>query len=550
MVEFINKIRSQLNVLFGDMQPHQKVTLVTLGLMVMVPFGMLIFGEEDGGKVPLQYGAAFDSIVQAQAEEALLERGLSDFESVGRRILAPASKVEEYNGALLAAGISSPYVVNELESTLKPINPFTPQHEFKARMDSHLSSKIRNSLRAIDGISDALVIWSKPEGRSRWDRSGGVKASVHVTPEGGRELPRRLVESLRNSVATMVPDLERENVVVIDRSTGKSWAGNDPDDPFDNKLEELKRSRVQFHQNRIQEALNEIAPNAVVAVNVEFDDIMSTRERSQQIDKGAVELTSIQEIAESTSSQGTPSGVPGTASNQPRNLASSTAKQGSSNDKEQRTKSFSVPSMTILDIERTPLNEKSLQVAVSIPEGHIEQLVLSNGVPLGTTDQEKATFRKAVEEESVQFTAKVKRIVAKMIPPNPPNLPEDAVEVTTHRRIEPEPPQVNLPVTDMLKDFLSTWGSSIALTLFGLWALMLLKKSMPVSEAAPSAGALDKLTETVAAVAADAAAAESEAESEAAAQTQNLTSRDTLEMAVDNDPAVAAAIISKWLQNA
>ena len=548
MVEFISKIRSQLNVLFGDMQPHQKVTLVTLGLMVMVPFGMLIFGGKQSGDTPLQWGAAFDVEVLRQAENALHERGFNDFHTVGYRIYAPASKVDEYNGVLMAAGISSPHAYDELESALREMSPFTPQSQFAAQMEVQLAKKLRNNLRAIDGIFDAQVIWSKPEGRSPWNRSGGVKASVHVTPDGGRELPRRLVESLRNSVATMVPDLERENVVVIDRSTGKSWAGNDPDDPFDNKLEELKRSRVQFHRMRIQDALNEIVPHAVVAVNVEFDDIMSIRERKQEIDKAAVELTNEQETEESTSSEGPAAGVPGTASNQPRSLASSSAKQSSSNDKTQRTKSYSVPSMTISETERTPLNEKSMQVAVSIPEGHIEQLVLRAGVPQGTTDEEKTAFQSAVTQEKDAFTTKVKDIVSKMIPPNSP---DGSVVVNTYRRIEQEPPQVSLPFTDMLKDFFSTWGSSIALTLFGLWALMLLKKSMPVSEAAPSASALDKLSQTVAAAAAGAAAAEAEAEAAAtAAENRHLSHRDTLDMAVDDDPAAAAAIISKWLQNA
>lgn len=547
MVEFVNKIRTQLNALFGDMQPHQKMTLVALGLMVMVPFGILIFGGEEGGTTPLQYGAAFDSEVRAQAEQALLDRGFNDFQTVGGRILVPSSKVDEYNGALMAAGISSPHAYDELESALKQVNPFTPQNQFAALMDMQLSKKIRNNLRAIDGIRDAQVIWSRPEGKSRWGKTGGVKASVHVTPDGGRELPRRLVESLRNSVATMVPDLERDNVVVIDRSTGQSWAGNDPDDPFDNKLEELKRSRVQFHQMRIQDALNEIAPNSVVAVNVEFDDVMSSRERKQEIDKG-VPLTSISEKEESSSNEGPASGAPGTASNQPRNLASANAIQTSSTGTNERTKEFSVPSMTISTIERTPLTEKSLQVAVSVPEGHIEQLVMRDGISQGTTDQEKADFLAAFETKKGTFTKNIEDIVTKLIPPTSP---EGSVVVTTHRRIEQPMPQMDLPFTDMLKDFFSTWGSSIALTLFGAWALMLLKKSMPVSETAPSTNALDKLSNTVTTVAEEFANAANEKEvAIAEAEQKRLSNRETLETTVENDPAGAAAILSKWLQEA
>jgi flagellar biosynthesis/type III secretory pathway M-ring protein FliF/YscJ len=547
MIELLGKIRSQLDVLFGDMQPHQKMTLVVLGLMIMIPFGMLIFSGDEGGTTPLQYGAAFDSEVRAQAENALLDRGFNDFQTVGSRILVPSSKVDEYNGALMSAGISSPHAYDELESALKQVNPFTPQNQFAALMDMQLSKKIRNNLRAIGGIRDAQVIWSRPAGKSRWGKTGGVKASVHVTPDGGRELPRRLVESLRNSVATMVPDLERDNVVVIDRSTGQSWAGNDPDDPFNNKLEELKRSRVQFHQMRIQDALSEIAPNSVVAVNVEFDNVMSVRERKQEIDT-AVELTNIVEKAESASTDEPATAVPGTASNQPRNLATSSTRQTSSSTSDELTKSFAVPTMTVSETERTPLNEKSLQVAVSIPQGHIEKLVMREGKTPGTTDQEKADFIAAVAEEKIKFVATVKEIVTKLIPPTSP---EGSVVVTTHRRIEQEIPQLDLPFTDMLKDFLSTWGSSIALTLFGIWALMLVKKSIPVSETAPSTNALDKLSNTVTTVAADFAAAAVEKDVVVTeAEARLMSNRETLETMVENDPASAAAIITKWLQSA
>ena len=174
--------------------------------------------------------------------------------------------------------------------------------------------------------------------------------------------------------------------------------------------------------------------------------------------------------------------------------------------------------------------------------------MIRGGTPLGTTDQEKADFLSKFEEEKKSFTATVTSIVTKLIPPNSP---EGSVVVTTHRRIEQDVPSMDLPFTDMLKDFFSTWGSSIALTLFGAWALMLLKKSMAISESAPSTAALDKLSSTVTTVAADFAAAAVEKEVVVAeAEQRRLSNRETLESTVENDPAAAAAIISKWLQNA
>ena len=66
MVEFINKIRVQFNDLFGDMQPHQKMTLVALGLMVMVPFGILIFGARRHCCAPL-HGKTPDCLTTVRA---------------------------------------------------------------------------------------------------------------------------------------------------------------------------------------------------------------------------------------------------------------------------------------------------------------------------------------------------------------------------------------------------------------------------------------------------------------------------------------------------
>ena len=169
---------------------------------------------------------------------------------------------------------------------------------------------------------------------------------------------------------------------------------------------------------------------------------------------------------------------------------------------------------------------------------------MREGKTPGTTDQEKADFIAAVAEEKKEFVATVKEIVSKLIPPTSP---EGSVVVTTHRRIKPEIPQQDLPFTDILKDFFSTWGSSIALTLFGIWALMLLKKSMPVSETAPSTNALDKLSNTVTTVAA--AAVEKDGVM-AEAEARHMSNREILESMVENDPATAAAIITKWLQSA
>ena len=69
---------------------------------------------------------------------------------------------------------------------------------------------------------------------------------------------------------------------------------------------------------------------------------------------------------------------------------------------------------------------------------------------------------------------------------------------------------------------------------------MMLKKSMPVSGSAPATDALEKLAEAVRPAEAE------ETETEAGP----VTKRDALRTTVEEDPVAAAAVLSKWLQQA
>lgn len=532
----LRQIREQSLALFAQMKPHQRVTFVALALMVLVPFAWLIMNREETGYEPLQWGAAFDREVLMQAEQALIDRNLNDFKTVGQRIVAPASKVEEYNGALAAAGIWSPHARGELEKVLETTSVFTPKDQFDARLRMMLQQEIRRVLRNIDGIQDADVIWARSESRTRGASASGVTAAVHVTPRPGRELSPSLIETLRGSVAGMIPDLKREAVTIVDRSTGQSWTGSNPGDPFDNKLEEKKRKIIQDHTNYIRSKLEEMIPGVVVAVNVEFDNLLSSRERSQQIEKQTVELTSLEQKRTATSSDGPAAGTPGIQSNQPRDL-STAPRQTNSQETDSTTRSFAVPSMTVTEREYVASAPKSFQVAVSIPEEHYEKLVLMDGLVPGATDQEKADFRKAVEAKRNQREPEIKRFVGTLVPAGSP---PEAITVTSHRSIEREVPQTTLPLTEVVRDVVTKWGSSMALAAFAGWALLILKKSMPVSQSADSAKVLEKLTEAV----------KPPVPSVSEEDNQPKSSRDYLKMDVQNDPAAAADILAKWLQRA
>jgi flagellar biosynthesis/type III secretory pathway M-ring protein FliF/YscJ len=535
MLNMIRTILAQGRALFGEMKPHQQMTFVVLALCVMVPFGILIFGSQKNGYQPLQWGALFDRDGLMQAEQALIEAGHEEFETRGQRIYAPAGKVDEYNAVLASTGNVSPGALQDAGSAVESLGPFSTSRQFDLAHDADLRARIQRTLKKIRGIQDAEILWSSSR-VGRWGNVKMTRASVFVTPSGGRPLDSTGAETLRAAVSTMLPDLQRENIVVVDRFTNRSWSLNDPSDPGSGDVEQRKQRYIDDYQQRIRTELEQIIPNVVVAVNVEFGNVVGGFERSQQVDPKTVELTTIEENRTRTSSQAPTSASPGTQANQPRSLANA-GRSTQENDTEKNTKTYAAPSLTWTEKEIAGLETQSVQVAVSIPEEYFEQIVIREGTSPGTTDQEKANFAKKVDDKKNKETEKIKMFVARLIPSASA---ADAISVTTHRTIEPEMPTAEVPMTEFVRDLVNQWGSSLALGVFALWALLMLKKSMPASKGPAQADALDKLVQAV-----------RPPEPVAAPEPPRpVTSRDSLQDLVHSDPAAAAAVLAKMIQKA
>lgn len=530
-METLRQIRDQSSSLFGEMQPHQRLTFGALALIVLVPFGWLIFSSQGGNYVPLQWGATFDSEKLRQAEQALIERGLSDFKTVGQSIQAPADKVDEYNAALLSTGNWSPHAVTHREEALKELSIFQPQNQFRAHMDVHLQKDVARILRGVSGIRSASVLWARA--REGFRTRGEDKASVFATPSGAGPLSAQLVQSLRMSVASVMPALKPENVVVVDQSTGKAWTDASEDDLYRNEREARKREIVHQKQTQIQSHLNQTHPGAIATVNVEFDNLILSTEHKQEVES-SVELQSRVSDKRATSTEGAGANAPGTRANQPQSVAANGAQSQSTNT-EKDTQTQAVPQKVIVtNTEYAPLDSKSMQVVVSIPEDHIETLVLRDGVVLGNTDQEKAEFRSAVEAKRTTQIEAVTQIVTTLLP----GATADAVSVSTFRSVDPVLPEMTLPFTEILRDFFMNWGSSLGLAAFVIWALIMVKKSMPVSDTAPATDALAQLAEAV----------KPPEPVEVEVETGPSTPREFLEERVRNNPAIAADVITKMLQ--
>lgn len=537
MLKQLTDIRDKFNALMGAMAFHQKVTLVVLGVTVLAPFIYLSFGKTETGLEPLQFGAAYDRESLMKAEQTLMDRGFTDFKTVGNRIMAPKSKITEYNAALFSNGAGSPHAGTEWEKNFQTVNVFTPRDQFEEGQDIRLKQELHTTLSKMDGVQDVKVNWARSKSRSRWPNTGSVTATVHVTPKSGRDVTNELASSLRDAVIGMVPDLKKEFVTVIDYRTGRAFKSNDSNDPFDSKAREYKEAVIRDYHSRISGALSFI-PDVVVSVNVEFDNLKMSRERKQQIDPKTVEMATVTKSRTATNVEPQNGGVAGTTSNQPRDITTSQASKQST-EKDSETSTQSAASVTVTESEYMAAAPKAVKVAVSVPEDYFEKVALREGAKIGETDAEKAEFRKAVETIRTREQDKVKNAIATLLPTNSP---PEAVSVTSHTAIPADLPKVDMPLAMTLTEVATNWGSSFALAAFAVWALLMLKKTMP-AQAAPATNNIEALVKSMKPEPPPAPVVVAAPEPAHVPRTK----RELLQASIEQDPAAAAAILTKWL---
>ncbi|NOX54387.1 MAG: hypothetical protein GXP27_08065 [Planctomycetes bacterium] len=536
-MESVRRVFQQFFELYQGMSPSQRATLVIVPLVVIVGLGVVMFTGTSKSYVALSWGKVFTTEELIDAEQTLIQAGLTDFRREGHRILVPAGEVDRYNAALIADGTLPSNSVSEWEKQFEKSNSFTSRRQLEELKEIALRKEMRRVLRAVPAIEDATVFWARTEDRSPFRRKPKVTATVTVRPRSGRELSVTLIESLRNAVANMIPDLKPEDVTIFDQSTGMAHTAPRDGDPFDSRLLAKIRRFEQAEYQKIAHALSTI-DNVLVTVSVDLDNLQRHVERSRTIEK-PVEVRSSVVNKESQVTRPATGGEVGVNSNAPRNLNVGVSAGPTETTTENKSETINVPS-SIVDTEKvyTAAMPQAVRVTVSIPDDYYRAIAQKQGLKEGETDQEKAAFKKALEAIEQQELSRVEAIIRTLLPKD---TPPEAVTVRTYVRLPETQTEPTTPWFYTVLTVLSRWGSAIGLGLFALWALWMLNKSVakvPVPEAPAS------VTELVASI------EKEEEESEQEKGTEQLSKRDRLQMAVRDNPEAAAAVLGKWLRSA
>ncbi len=538
-MEAFNKTLQQFFDLYKSMSPSQRGTLIVVPLIIVGAFAFLMFGDRSSSYVPLSWGKTFTSGELSRAKQTLMDAGLDDYRRKGLRLMVPKNEIDRYNAALVDGGALPTHWTEDLEISLANSGMLDTPGKIRMKMKIVLGRELRRMLRVLPDIEDASLIWAPPT-RRRWpNKSAKVKATLAVLPRRGRELSLSRIQSLRYAVAGMVPDLESDNVTVLNQASGAAYTVESEDSHNLQKARDLERE----YEQKIRSNLAYI-PGVLVTVNVDLENIQHSTERKRTVDNKPVSVMQKDSSRTTSSSQRPARAEPGAGPNVARTLQpAQNGTQRSQQSTDTDTESISLPTVIVIEKTFTPLMPKSVQAAISIPKAYAHTVALENKQvaqaeaqpQAGQQPAEPTVTQAEIAAAEMEIKATVQAQVAKLIPKTSP---PEAIDVSFHVPGVADVAFIEESLVDSVSQMAGRWGGAIGLALFALWVLWMLNKSMSRLPSEDETLKPELLLQS--------RDDEEEPEEE---EPPELTRRDELQSAVRDNPEAAAAVLGKWLRD-
>jgi flagellar M-ring protein FliF len=288
-----------------------------VGLAASVALGTAIVLWSQTPSYGLLYGRLSDSET-AQITEALDRAGIAyRIEQGSGAITVPSSKVHEARLKLATEGLPKGSD-NGYELLEKDTGFGTSSFMEQARYQRAMEGELARSIATLQGVESARVHLAIPK-RSVFVRDKSKpRASVVLNLYSGARLDDNRLAGIVNLVAASVPELEAEQITVVDQK-GRLLTNNNgfrevalsaSQLAYSHSLEELYMQRIH---DILAPIVGEDGVRAQVVADVDFTVVEKTTENYQP-EKKAVRS---EETLEEKSTASAPSGVPGALSNQP-----------------------------------------------------------------------------------------------------------------------------------------------------------------------------------------------------------------------------------------
>jgi flagellar M-ring protein FliF len=297
--------------------PNLKPLAMLIGIAAAVAAGVGIVLWSKEPTYSLLYGNLGQQDA-AQIAQALETNGIPyKLDSTSGAITVPAERV--HDARLKLAGQGLPEGDGGFAVLSKDPGFGVSQFMEGARYQHALETELARTIANLQAIEGARVHLALPRQSAFVRDRRAPSASVFLQMKPGRRLESEQVTAIVNLVASSIPELEAEQVTVIDQQ-GRllSAPGSDDELAAREKQLEIARSMEERYTQRVEQLLAPLVGAGRVRAQVVADVELSTTEEAREQYRPESQIVRSEQTAEETSRTGAgPQGVPGALTNQP-----------------------------------------------------------------------------------------------------------------------------------------------------------------------------------------------------------------------------------------
>lgn len=289
--------------------------MLGLALSVAIGVAIVLWSQEP------TYGRLYSDIGESDVAEILeilnKENIKYKVESGSGVILVPMADVSAIKLKLAAQGLPKSNSVG-YELLDKDQGFGSSKSVETVRFQRALEGEIARTIMSIQNVKTARVLLALPVQSVFVRERKKPSASVIVNLYQGRSLDKGQVESIIHLVASSVPQLDAEQVTVVDQkgqllnSNDSSAAGN-----LTSKQFEYKKNIEEHLMGRIQNILSPLVGGDGMRVQISADVDFTETDRTQEMFNPDLPALRSEQTSEEQSSLSATQGVPGALSNQP-----------------------------------------------------------------------------------------------------------------------------------------------------------------------------------------------------------------------------------------
>jgi len=300
-----------------------------------------------------------------------------------------------------------------------------------ARYQQALEGELARTISSIQSVQSARVHLAIPKQTAFIRGRKKPTASVTINLLPGRNIEGDEVAAIAHMVAASIPNLEVDQVTVIDqRGRLLTSPGSSNDMRLSSTQFEYRKRLEEHYMRRIEDILTPVVGMGGVKAQVSADiDFTVTEQTQESFNPDLPAIRSEQTVEEQSGSAQSAGGVPGTLSNQPPGTAAenTSAEPSGGSSTRRSTRNYELDK-TISHIRAGGSSIKRLSVAVVVDDKQETDPDTGEVTRTPLTEEELTRFTNLVKEAigfNIQRGDSVNVINAAFsIPPEPEPLPE------------------------------------------------------------------------------------------------------------------------------